>query len=228
MTIKPVRLGREEIANGQIESYLLEAERLGIMRRVTPEERAISRAAALSRYPRTADGVWVFSYGSLMWNPTFEFDRRDAGTVHGYHRRFCLRTALGRGTPACPGYVLGLDRGGSCHGVAFRIPAEKVDNELKLIWDREMVGHAYMARTLKVRLGSKTVPAIGFVMDRTSDNYVGRLPDTEVATAIAGAEGPLGPCREYLFETADHLAEIGLVDRYVDHMAALVRATMKD
>ena len=103
-----------------------------------------------------------------------------------------------------------------------------VEEELKLIWDREMVGHAYMARILNIRTEQSVVPAIGFVMDRTSTNYVGRLPDAEVAEAIAHAEGQIGTCREDLFETAEHLAEIGLVDRYISRMTSLVRARLAE
>ncbi len=89
----------------------------------------------VAEHPAGTD-CWVFAYGSLIWNPLFEHDAREVAVIHGFHRAFCLWSRMGRGTPERPGLMLGLDRGGRCHGVALRIPAARVCDELTLLWRR--------------------------------------------------------------------------------------------
>jgi glutathione-specific gamma-glutamylcyclotransferase len=96
--------------------------------------------------------VWVFAYGSLIWNPIFRYVERRVGTIYGFHRRFCLWVPVGRGTPDNPGLVLGLDRGGSCRGIAFRIAAADVPSELLLVWRREMIVGSYIPRWVRVEV----------------------------------------------------------------------------
>ena len=159
-----------------------------------------------------AQDVWVFGYGSLMWNPAFAFDHSEIGTLRGFHRRFCLWLQMGRGSPANPGLMLALDRGGSCRGVAFRIPAAQVRDELLLVWRREMFGTAYLARWVQVHLAHETVPAITFVVNRAHERYAGKLSETEVARHVATAAGSLGTCLAYLDNTIAHLAALGIAD----------------
>ena len=219
-------LNREDIESGRIEASMTEAARRGLVQLRSPEERERSRTEILAAFP-PGDGIWVFCYGSLIWNPMFEFAERRPGTVYGYHRRFCLWTALGRGSPECRCLVLGLDRGGSCQGLVCRIPAARVEAEIKLLWDREVVGDAYTPKILKVRSQGETIPAVSFVMDRHSQAYAGRLDNAEIASFICRAEGWLGTCRDYLFNTVDHLAEVGLQDHHLAEIARLVRRQMK-
>ena len=115
------------------------------------------RVTLNSHKPNT--DVWLFAYGSLIWNPAFNFIERRVGTVYGWHRRFCLRALVGRGTPEHPGLVLGLDSGGSCRGVVYRIPAADVESELLLLWRREMVIGSYIPRWVKVVDGTDEVMA---------------------------------------------------------------------
>jgi cation transport protein ChaC len=169
-----------------------------------------------------ADGsgdVWVFGYGSLMWNPAFAFAERRVGVIGGWHRRFCLSVSMGRGTPERPGLMLALDRGGSCRGIAFRIPKGEARHELLLVWRREMFGTAYLARWTRVHTGAEIVPAVTFVADRSGPRYAGRIDDAEAARRIAAAAGPLGTCRAYLESTMAHLAALGIRDAGLDRVA---------
>jgi cation transport protein ChaC len=167
-----------------------------------------------------ASDVWVFGYGSLMWNPAFTYAERRVGVIRGWHRRFCLWLEMGRGSPANPGLMLALDRGGACRGVAFRIPAHDVRHELLLIWRREMFGTAYLARWTQVHTVGATVPAITFVVNRAHPQYAGRLSDAETATRIASASGALGTCASYLQNTLDHLASLGIRDAGLQRIVA--------
>ncbi|MBS0561394.1 MAG: gamma-glutamylcyclotransferase [Proteobacteria bacterium] len=167
--------------------------------------------------------VWVFGYGSLMWNPAFAFDDRHVGTIRGWHRRFCFWAPMGRGTPDNPGLMLALDRGGACRGIAFRIGAAEARRELLLVWRREMFGTAYLARWVRAQVGDRTVPAVTFVANRAGPRYVGRLDDAVAASHIATARGSLGTCRDYLDNTLEHLAELGIRDAGLARVAAQVR-----
>src|SRR5215213_5295427 len=112
--------------------------------------------------------VWVFAYGSLMWNPDFDFAEARPAFLYGYHRGFCLYSRDYRGTPEQPGLVLGLDRGGSCHGIAYRLPADRVANSLDLIWAREMTGRVYEMRRMVLRTAAGKVIGLACVVRRES------------------------------------------------------------
>ena len=109
-----------------------------------------SIAATLAQQPAPGDDVWIFGYGSLIWNPAFEHDETRLAKVSGWHRKFCLWTNLSRGCMRQPGLTLGLDRGGACRGMLFRIPRAKVATELSVLWRREMVGGAYVPRWVQI------------------------------------------------------------------------------
>ncbi|MCX7893657.1 MAG: gamma-glutamylcyclotransferase [Burkholderiales bacterium] len=170
--------------------------------------------------PHHAGDLWLFAYGSLVWNPVLSYAERRLVTVHGYHRRFCLWSRINRGTPESPGLVLGLDRGGRCTGVAYRIPAREVEIELRLLWRREMLLGSYEPRWVLARSGRDTLRALAFVVDRTRSGYVGRLPDDEVVAILKRSRGRLGTGLDYLLRTADGLAEAGVRDPYVARLAA--------
>jgi cation transport protein ChaC len=159
--------------------------------------------------------VWLFAYGSLIWNPVFEFVDRQIGTIYGFHRRFCLWTPAGRGTPDNPGLVLGLDRGGSCRGVAFRVAATEVMSELMLVWRREMIVGSYVPRWVKVFNGVQECDAITFVINRQHNRYAGALPPDTIISSIATAKGQLGSSADYLMHTVDGLLHAGIKDRYL-------------
>jgi len=212
-------LNREAIKNGAILDLVAEAEKLGLLRAWSHEE----RAASLAERPRGAP-VWVFGYGSLMWNPAFEHVERRAGLIRGFHRRFCLWTPLGRGSPDNPGLVLGLESGGSCRGVAFRLDEAQIAEELDILWSREMVGGAYSARWVTVETDAGPVAAITFTINHGHERYAGRLHPDETARALATAAGALGSCAEYLENTVAHLDELGIGDGPMHDLLARVRA----
>ena len=132
---------------------------------LTPEQLERSVGNMLATHPSGED-LWLFGYGSLIWNPCIEFAERRVVLVRGHHRRFCVWSHMGRGTRERPGLVLGLDSGGSCHGVAFRIEASKVRTELRLVWRREMVVGSYRPRWVRAESFDKTLSAIAFVVNR--------------------------------------------------------------
>ncbi len=170
------------------------------------------------------EDVWVFGYGSLMWNPLFHYSEQRPATLRGFHRRFCLWSITSRGTRERPGLVLGLDRGGSCHGVAYRLPAGEAPHELRLLWNREMVLGSYEPRWARVAAepraaadgGAQALRALVFTVNREHPNYAGKLPVDTVVAALAAASGHLGSSAEYLFRTVDALAAHGLRDSHLE------------
>ncbi len=183
------------------------------------EEIAASLEETLASHDPAAD-VWVFGYGSLMWNPAFNYAEREVGVVRGWHRRFCLWLQMGRGSPENPGLMLALDRGGTCRGVAFRIPAQQIRSELLILWRREMFGTAYLARWVNVQTACSSFPAITFVANRDHPRYAGKLSDEEAAMRIASASGSLGTCASYLQNTLNHLAALGIRDAGLQRIVA--------
>lgn len=212
---------RDRILDGQVEERLREAERLGLLTRLPEEDRIAARDSAIAALPQ--DNIWVFGYGSLIWNPAFHYVEQCKGRIHGWRRSFCLETPMGRGSPDCTGLVLGLDRGGSCQGVAFRVDPAQAVQELDIVFRRELVSDAYQARIVNVICKDRIVPAITFVMNRKSPRYCGHLDLEQVARKIADAEGWLGPCSDYLFNTAEHARELGLNDRSLFWLESRVR-----
>src|ERR1019366_3749592 len=131
--------------------------------------------AGIAALRAASEPVWVFAYGSLMWNPDFAFAEARPGFLYGYHRSFCLYSRDYRGTPEYPGLVLGLDRGGSCRGIAYRLPPARVGEMLDRIWAREMTGQVYEMRRVRVRTPHDRVAAHACVVRRDSPDYAGRL-----------------------------------------------------
>lgn len=166
--------------------------------------------------------VWVFAYGSLMWNPEIAFAEARPGFLHGYHRRFCLYSRDYRGTPERPGLVLGLDRGGSCHGIVYRLPPDRLGEAFDRIWAREMTGRVYEMRRVAVRTRHGRVMAQACVVRRASPDYAGRLSLDETARLLAGAVGGRGSGRDYLANTARHLEALGIRDGLLHRIEARV------
>jgi len=163
---------------------------------------------------RDANGdLWVFGYGSLMWNPGFPHAEAQPAVLRGYHRAFCLYSHYYRGTYERPGLVLGLDRGGVCLGKAFRIAAVDAEGALAYLIDREMRGEdVYLLRWREVALVNRCVTAACFVVNRQHGHYAGRLPHDRIAQIISGAVGQTGSNRDYLLNTLQHLDALGVRD----------------
>jgi len=177
-------------------------------------EQEASVRGLLDSHPPGAD-VWLFGYGSLIWNPIIHFAERRVARLHGYHRSFCLWSHVNRGSPQKPGLVLGLDSGGSCRGVAFRIAGHHAGDELRLLWRREMVLGAYSPRWASVDAGSEELQAIAFFVNREHASYAGKLPLETVIKTLVSARGQLGTPAEYLLETVHGLIEHGVRDAYL-------------
>lgn len=181
------------------------------------EEIEASLKEALAGRPAKGE-VWVFGYGSLIWNPAFEFAEKRVGLVRGWHRRFCLWLKAGRGTPEMPGLMLALDRGGCCRGVAFRLDDNQVEEELLILWRREMLSGSYEARWVDAHTREGAVRAVTFVANRRHARFTNLLSDDEIADRIAVARGPLGTCAEYLLNTVEHLDALGFRDASLERI----------
>lgn len=177
-----------------------------------------------ARPPRAGAGVWLFGYGSLLWNPCVAVAERRATRLHGFHRDFRLRLTYGRGSPEAPGLMLGLVPGGSCRGMALQIPERDLRHELLLVWRREMLTGVYVPRWVWLRDGIKRIPAIAFVADQTHPCYCGRIDEAEVVRLIATGHGLIGSSVDYLDNTVAHLEEQGIHDRRLRRLRAHVRA----
>ena len=170
---------------------------------------------------------WVFGYGSLMWSPCFSYEAKAPGRAHGYHRALCILSTRYRGTLRRPGLVMGLCRGGSCWGMAFRIARNQVRRALSRLWAREMPRGVYHPRLLEVRLRSgRRVRALAFVADPTHDAYVDELDLQGRAKLVAQGIGVRGPCVDYIQNTLDHMHQVGVQDPHLErvlHAALLLR-----
>lgn len=189
--------------------------------RLTRSEIADSLARVLAVWDGQSP-VWVFGYGSLIWKPELAFDRRVTARVHGYHRRLCLWSRINRGTPECPGLVAGLDRGGSCAGVVYRVPGDAVKPQFERLWEREMFMGSYAPRWLDCRLVDGTrVAALAFVVRQDAPNYAGKLTESQILEVFRrGSCGRFGTSLDYLVNTVRSLHEHGLRD---PHLERLVR-----
>ncbi len=157
--------------------------------------------------------LWVFGYGSLMWRPGFPYLERRKAHLHGYHRALCIFSHVHRGTPDVPGLVLGLDRGGRCRGVAFRLAPSSVADTLAYLREREQVTAVYLERRVRVRLeDGHEVRAVTFVADRAHPQYAGRLPADELLHLVRQGNGVAGPNPDYVRATHAQLIEIGVSD----------------
>ena len=164
--------------------------------------------------------LWVFGYGSLMWNPGFEFVEVQRARINGVHRAPCIYSWVHRGTRARPGIVLGLARGGACVGKAFRIAGENRDQVLNYLRARELVTNVYLETTRPVLLESgPKVNAVTYIADVHHEQYAGHLSDRELVQQIRGAVGKSGPNEAYIIDTANHLREMGIRDSLMERVA---------
>ena len=157
--------------------------------------------------------LWVFGYGSLMWKPGFDHVERQLATVHGYHRSLCVYSHVHRGSPERPGLVLGLDLGGSCRGVAFRVEADKREATIAYLREREQVTMIYREIYLRTRLADgQSVNALVYVVDRAHHQYAGRLPREHVLQLVRQGVGVSGANPHYVLSTYEHLTSSGIRD----------------
>ena len=220
LMIQPV-ITRESILNGTIRRLVEQSGDDG--RLMTDQERKQIVENMIETAP-SLNSMWVFGYGSLIWNPALYFTEKQRGTVHGYHRRFCLWSTIGRGSPSRPGLMLGLERGGSCKGIFYKIDRREIRTELDIVFRRELITAAYRPTWVSARiLGKSPFKAIAFVINRDHNRYAGMLDDETVIQTIADAKGTLGSCSDYLYETVLQLENLGMPDRRLASIARHVR-----
>ncbi len=181
------------------------------------------------------DVDWVFGYGSLIWNPEIEFEQAELARLHGYHRSFCIQSTRYRGTADEPGVVLGLDRGGSCVGIAYRLRFESREESIRMLFEREIPdweARVYQPLVADVRLpGERTVRALTFAADRARPSYE-RLSDDEIVRRLNACRGLRGANREYALNTWRALESHGVRDarlaRLVERLLAQAAAASDD
>ena len=215
-------LSRRDLEGGRMREIYLAV--VDPKRALTDEQLSASLNRTLAAKPKGA-GWWVFGYGSLLWNPIFP-----VAEIAGprWSTACTAASACGRSPraarPARPGLVLGLMPGGACRGVAFRLPSPLAIDELHLLWRREMVLGSYVPRWVQVDAGGRRLHALAFVVKRDHPQFAGALPLERQAEVIAQACGHLGSSHDYLERTRVALAAHGVVDAYLERVAAAVRA----
>jgi cation transport protein ChaC len=193
--------------------------------RLSDEVIEASRLAVLGDH-KAEDDLWIYSYGSLMWDPGFHFAEVRLADVEGYQRRFTLKINLGRGSQDHPALMLSLEpQQGRCHGLAFRIAASSVHAETAILWRREMLRGGYAPAMVPMATPQGPITALAFVSNSSHPSYVGELPLDETAAMIASGKGILGTNREYLVQLATQLDALGIDDPYVVQLRAAIGAT---
>ena len=194
---------------------------------LSDEALAASLRTTLARHGDRQE-LWLFAYGSLMWRPEPGLDEHRLGTVQGWHRRFCLWQWRFRGGRERPGLMLAIDRGGACRGLAYRLTGPGIADKLDSVWRREMRGDGYVPRWVRVATAAGPVEALTFVANRQGVRYAGRLDDARIAAYIASASGHVGPSAEYLLETVARCEALGIRDRHLWRLQALVAAQLAE
>ncbi|OHV88840.1 gamma-glutamylcyclotransferase [Mesorhizobium sp. ORS 3428] len=172
---------------------------------------------------------WVFGYGSLIWRPGFAHVETRRARLYGYRRALCVYSFVHRGTRERPGLVLGLDRGGSCIGLAFRVPGDLRNEVLSYLRERELVTSVYLERMLDVRLDGSggggsggTVEAVAYIVDRAHEQYAGALDARHAAAVVRGAVGQSGRNEDYVLSTLEHLKALGIRDHWLEQVGRQV------
>ena len=212
---------REMLQNWRVAS--LARERDGAEASIASEDQLLESRRLVIADDADVSDFWVFGYGSLIYNPIIEHSHRAIASIYGYHRRFCLWTKIGRGSPDCPGLVLSLDRGGSCKGVAFRLNPQNAIAELDLLWRREMMTMAYRPRLISLHTDIGLKRGLAFVANPARPAYAQPMPFEATVEVVAHAAGFNGPCREYLYDTVKGMQACGIRDRQLEKLTAAVQ-----
>ena len=223
MNAEPIIQGitRETLKNWRVAE--LARERDGAKASIATEDQLLeSRRSAVADDADVSD-FWVFGYGSLIYNPIIDYSQSAITSIYGYHRRFCLWTKIGRGSPSYPGLVLSLDRGGSCKGVAFRLNPKNAIAELDLLWRREMMTMAYKPRLLSLHTDIGLKRGLAFVANPAQPAHALPMPFEATVEIVTNASGLNGLCREYLYDTVTGMQACGIRDHQLEKLAAAVQ-----
>ena len=192
---------------------------------MSPEDKQKSLLETRAGRP-SDEPMWVFGFGSLMWNPCFDYDIKTAAVLKGYDRKFHIWTTRARGTPDNPGLGLCLeDFAGACRGVAFRLVEDDVEAAWERLWEREMGSGIY--RPVWVSLESEEhdrIVALTFVVNREHPHYAGPMPSERMADIMAGAKGSYGLCRDYLAGTIEEMRKLDVADSDLEELLSRVDA----
>ena len=169
----------------------------------------VKKTKAVNKLPN--GDFWVFGYGSLMWNPGFAYVERVPARIYGFHRCLCMTSTMYRGTPESPGLVLGLDRGGSTVGIAFKVAKKNVNHVLEYLEEREQITKAYCPHFAKTKLDDgRSVNAYTFVARHEHEQYIGPMSKQKCADMVSKGVGDRGSALEYLANTVNHLDQLGI------------------
>lgn len=222
-------LTRDSLSNDSFKQAMLD-EAPGQMDLMDPDAFEASRQNILRKAEKTGE-LWIFAYGSLIWNPIIDVAETQPAKLEGYGRRFCVWAPIGRGSPDCHGLWLGLDAidpdgeaASHCYGTALRIEPDKWDDETLILWRREMISGVYIPEWLTVEIGGTEKLCCVFVANPKHERYATEVSWDDQVSAIAHAEGSLGTCRDYLYSLAENLGEAGMSDVYIESLLVDVKA----
>ena len=199
-------LTRETLLNGEVERLVHENQ--NSIERMSDDQRATLVDQTLAALGDSK--LWVFGYGSLIWNPALNFEEQRRCSIKGFEKKFCFWTTLSRGTVECPGLMMGLVEGGSCNGVAFRIDAKNAATELDVLFRREMSHYIYKPTWIEAQCieTNKPFKILTFVVDKENHRFVDSLSINDIVRTIATAQGPLGRNCDYLFQLSEKMNEL--------------------
>lgn len=221
-------LTREALADDSFKQKMLD-EAPGEMELMDDEAFEASRQAILAKAEKSGE-LWVFGYGSLIWNPIIEIQDIQPARLTAHGRRFCVWAPIGRGTPECPGLWLAIDETDDesppCDGMALKIEAGKWDMESLILWRREMISGVYIPAWLPVEIAGETKDCCVFLANPKHPRYADKIDWKSKVSAIAHAEGSLGPCRDYLYSLAENLGKAGMNDNYIERLVTDVEAEL--
>lgn len=196
--------------------------------RISEQQRQASRRATLGD-AKTPQDLWIYGYGSLMWDPGFHFVEVRRADLDGYQRRFTSKATVGRGSPERPGLMLSLEaQPGCCTGLAFRIAADQADSESEILWRREMLLGSYCPAMLPLHTPQGSISAVVFASNHSHDGYAGDLSLSETAGMIARGSGIIGTNRDYLEQLAQRLAMLEIRDPYIEQLHEQVQGHAVD
>ena len=222
-------LSRDSLSSDSFKQAMLD-EAPGEMGLMDPDAFEASRQKILREAEKTGE-LWVFAYGSLIWNPIIDVAEMRPAVLSNYGRRFCVWAPIGRGSPDCQGLWLGLDKlnsedqeNSTCYGQALRIEAGKWDEESLILWRREMISGVYIPEWLTVDIAGTPTKCCVFVANPKHERYAVDVAWEEQIKAIAHAEGSLGTCRDYLYALAENLGDAKMSDAYIEKLVEDVRS----
>jgi len=206
-----VKLTKENINEGRLGDKI---KSISGSDKVLTKEELINERRKIIPDEGIKEDIYIFGYGSLLWNPTISYETQYLAKIYGFHRSFCMKTHLGRGSFKNPGLMLGLDKGGSCIGSAYKLNKDDAIKNIDILFKREMVTGAYKPKLLKTKLdNNEIVFSLAFTVDKKHKNYFNDKNTSVKARMISKANGFLGTCREYFEYTLESLEELNIADK---------------